>query len=287
MLTKQESLALAFNFREHSNLRGFGAVIRDYLFISLIILINLKFDNLFLYLISIWLIGAFQFALSECLLHEASHCNLFSSRKVNQYSEILLALPFFATYEAFKKEHLQHHNFLLKPEDHIYRDYKLFGFLDKNGQFVKDLNWLWHLVLRPFLGISGVYYFIRNSDFTSLRVILFWLILLSLTFYFGVFKELVLFWFLPLIWCCGAFLYWSEFLDHYLVDQGFGRNRTSKIANFIFHNNGYHATHHQYPFIPFFNLKKAYQKLNQDDDKYLVNSILDFYWRLIAKKQIS
>jgi fatty acid desaturase len=256
-----ETLDLALSFKSRSNLKGFLAISRDYFFIATIIFINLKFENIWLYLISIWLIGAFQFAISECLLHESSHYNLFASRKLNEYAEIFISLPFFATHHDFKIEHIEHHSSLLKPQDHVYEAYKYFGIIDEKG-FIKNINLFWHLIARPFLGISALYYFYNNSNFKSPKVIIFWTILLATAFHFGFLKELFLYWFLPLFWCCGAYLHWSEFLDHYMINDYDGRTRTLGISNFIFHNNGYHATHHQYPYIPFYNLKKAYEKIS-------------------------
>lgn len=260
---QKENLQKSFQFKEKSNIKSIIAISRNYIFIALIILINLKFNNIFLYLISVWLIGAFQFALSESLLHESTHYNLFTVRKANEYCEILLALPFFTTHKDFKDEHLHHHNHLLEKTDHLYKSYVYFKMIDENGNFIKNINPIWHYFIRPFLGIAGIYYFITDSSFKSIKVILFGVILFSLSIYFNFTKELILFWIIPFIWSCKAFLYYSEIADHYDVKEK-SSTRTSTISNWFFHNNGYHLTHHTYPFIPFFNLKKAYEKIQKE-----------------------
>jgi len=272
-------LALSFKNKPTNNYRGALVIFRDYTAISIIIAINLYFkDNLLLHLISIWLIGAFQFAISECLLHETSHYALFGSRKLNEYSEIFTALPFFTTHKFFKEEHLIHHNFLMQEKDHLLEAYKYFGFVNKEDDKTNDkINLFWHLIFRPILGISGIYHFFANADFKNFKVIIFWIVITALAFHYNFIIELIFYWLIPFVWCCGSFLYWSEFLDHYKVENKYGRTRTCKISNIIFHNNGYHLTHHKYPFISSNNLKTAYEALDKEGDTESCKNIFDFF----------
>jgi fatty acid desaturase len=255
----QESL----KFKQQSAVKSIAAISKNYFFIALIIFTNLHFQNILLYFVSVWIIGAFQFALSECLLHESSHCNLFSSHKLNEYCEIFLALPFFISYKDFKQEHMHHHQHLLEESDHLYQSYRHWGLIDAKGNFAK-INKFWHYFVRPISGIAGIYYFIKGASFANLRVIIFWIILFYLSIYFNFTKELFLFWIIPFIWAANAFLFYSETADHYNAKNK-SSTRTSKISNWFFHNNGYHLTHHTYPFIPFFNLKKAYKKIQMSE----------------------
>ena len=66
---------------KRSNARGFFAIFRDITAIAAIGYTSMRCDNILIYLASAWLIGAFQFAMSECLVHEAAHWNLFRSRR--------------------------------------------------------------------------------------------------------------------------------------------------------------------------------------------------------------
>ena len=51
------------------------------------------------YLIGIWIIGVFQYAIYDGLIHEAAHRTLFSGRAWNDHLDFLYALPFFETVE--------------------------------------------------------------------------------------------------------------------------------------------------------------------------------------------
>jgi len=67
---------------------------------------------------------------------------------------------------------------------------------------------------------------------------------------------LLLYWFVPLVWAYSSILYWSEITDHYLAGSE-TRSNVSVFWNVMFHNGGYHWLHHQYPFIPWYQLKGA------------------------------
>ena len=69
------------DFVERSNLKGFVALFLDWGAIFAIIATSVWLDNRIVYLMSIWAIGSFQFAIGESLLHEASHHNLFKNKK--------------------------------------------------------------------------------------------------------------------------------------------------------------------------------------------------------------
>jgi fatty acid desaturase len=77
------------------------------------------------------------------------------------------------------------------------------------------------------------------------------------------------------MFCKGAYLFWSEIADHYNTRSGI-RTRVGWIANFIFHNNGYHHAHHRYPSIPQFNLKKAHKLAFREGDD-ISRGFLDTY----------
>lgn len=317
---EKNNLAIALNFKTRSNLKGLWVILRDYSLIFLIIFINIKFQKHFplylsvaFYLLSCWLIGAFQFAISECLLHEASHYNLFRTRILNKHSQILIAMPFFTTHKFFMDEHLIHHKFLMQKNDHLFQTYGFFKLLNKDGSYRKDINWLWVGCMRPILGISGFYYFIKNSSIFSfllnkiiskqvgehespskiqeemfnkdfMLLIIFWIALLSSVFYYDYVFEFIIYWIIPLIWCCGAFLYWSEIVDHFEVDNKYGRTRNSSISNFFFHNNGYHMTHHKYPFVPFFSIKKVYNRTDKHSDIEACGNFFSFLLSQLRKQ---
>ncbi|ATB40900.1 fatty acid desaturase [Cystobacter fuscus] len=244
-------------FVQRSNLRGFLAIGRDWAAIAAVITVALWLDRWYLYPVAAWLIGAFQFALSEALLHEASHYNLFRKRSWNDRLEFLYGLPFFCTVAQMRAEHLVHHRRLGMPEDQLVADYRALG-LDRPGV---NMFWIWFV--RPVLGFAGAYY----CGVLSLRpwkegrkIVAFWAVVLLICAALGVLHLLVLYWLIPFFWSCQSYLYWSEITDHYRTRTGI-RSNLSPITNFLHHNNGFHYTHHHYPTIPWYLLPKATEAL--------------------------
>ena len=77
-----------------------------------------------------------------------------------------------------------------------------------------------------------------------------------------------------MLWCRYTFLYWSEVGDHYNTESGM-RSTLGRGYNWLFHNNGYHAVHHEFPTIPFYRLRDAYYGLEfveTDTSKSLWNT---------------
>ena len=111
------------DFIERSNLRGFTVLFLDWAAIFGIIIISVWMNNWIVYLISVWAIGSFQYAIGESLFHEASHYNLFKTKKINDYLEWIYAVPFFVDMTQYRKEHLDHHHKSGTELDHIVRDY--------------------------------------------------------------------------------------------------------------------------------------------------------------------
>jgi fatty acid desaturase len=206
-------------------------------------------------------IGALQFGPGEALAHEASHYNLFRSRVWNDRLEVLYALPFFTTMDAYRTEHLDHHGRLAKRNDHVVRDYAYHG-LDLD---YPRAAWVWFG--KPALGLTAFeyvrYLWIMNSAQAWIKVAIFWVPVLAICAASGLLPALLFYWFLPLFAVFAPLLHWSEISDHYRTRTG-TRSRTSRIHNLLWHNNGYHAIHHHFPKIPFYNLARAHRALKGD-----------------------
>jgi fatty acid desaturase len=246
-----------------SNLKGISAISRDTLLISLIIFLDVKANNLPLYLLSLWAIGALQFAMSECLLHEAAHRNLFRWRRANDLCEVFVGLPFFQTVGSYRAEHRLHHIYPLQERDRLCEEYVSYGLEDpRQSKF-----WLWFI--KPVIGYSVVMMksmlCCEKSWLDWLKLSVFWIITTGCFYYFDLAYYLIVYWLVPLVFCKGAFLFWSEVSDHYNTSSG-TRTRIGLISNFIFHNNGYHHAHHRYPSITQFNLKKAHRLACREGD---------------------
>lgn len=269
------------NFIERSNLRGFVTLFVDWGAIIAIMLTSVWLDNFLVYLISVWAIGSFQFSIGEVLFHEASHYNLFRTRKLNDSLEFLYALPFFVDMTQYRFYHIPHHNRLHTKEDHIVEDYEIHGLNKLN----KNIFWLWFV--KPIMGYSGFFYLRYviqlNPRKSALKFFLFWSPVIALCLYFNVFYLLILYWFVPLLWSFASFYYWSEIGEHYNTKTG-TRSDISPLKNFFHHNAGYHYIHHECPSIPWYNLSKAHKALcpNESD---IAKGFFDIYYQM--KKPIS
>jgi fatty acid desaturase len=210
-------------------------------------------------LMAVWFIGYIQFCLGEALLHEASHYNLFKSRRLHAWLQCLYAYPFFQTLHGFQKEHHLHHVDLMGGGDQTMKDYRRYG-LDAARH--PDMFFIWFI--KPFLGGPTWYYLRSGPDLDTrsscLQLGLFWLPLLVFCTWAGFLDILILYWFLPLVWPFPIFQYWSEIEEHFNTRTG-ARSNLSRWGNFFKHNEGYHWIHHRYPSIPFYKLKEAHEAL--------------------------
>ena len=206
-------------------------------------------------LLSIWVIGYLQFCLGEALLHEASHYNLFASRRLHYLLQGVYAYPFFQTLNGFQHEHLLHHSNLMGAKDVTMHDYHRYGLTATKP----NMFYIWFL--KPFLGGPTWYYLKSGPDFDSwssrLQLVAFWVPVLALFIATGTWEFLVVYWMIPLVWSFPIFQYWSEIEEHYNTLSG-ARSNVSFWDNFFKHNEGYHWIHHRYPTIPFYRLPEAH-----------------------------
>lgn len=207
-----------------------------------------------------FLIAVRQNALIDALGHDATHYNLFSSKKANQNTEFILFIPFFYSFHMYRKEHALHHSFLMQDIDPAYQNYRHWGVLDKNA------NWTWIWWMRPFLLydlpsiLSDLWENLRDDADFRWKSLVFWLPLIGLSIGFGFWPILLLYWVVPLLWLVPVIEYWTEVADHYAL-LGDGDTRDSRgrfLGRFLRgHYDGYHTLHHMYPRIPWFHLKRA------------------------------
>ena len=253
----QRAAVRARAFVERSTPRALLALARDWGAIVLIAWGAEAAEHPVAYLAAAWAIGLFQFALGEAMLHEASHYNLFPSKRWNLWLEALYGLPFFRTVSQFQAEHNLHHRRLGSAEDHLNDDYYAWG-ITRPPQ-----KWFWLWFLKPATGYAGWFYLGSLSLRpwrSGVRVAAFWTAVAAAFWATGSLRLLVLYWLVPFFWCFASFLYWSEIQDHCNTASG-TRSNLSPLANLLTHNNGYHYIHHLYPAIPWYRLPEAYAAL--------------------------
>jgi len=222
-----------------------------------------------IYLISVFIIGSRQYALGEVLVHDASHGNLSSNRRINNVLGTALSWLFLFTFQGYRRFHLQHHNLSLgDPENSIYEQYEDWR-LPISGSPLSTLHVFWLLILRPIFGIvaffqayttvSDLYW---DRDFKENSFMFFtWVIGLIIFWQVGILWEFFIYWVVPYFYVFATMNYWSEISDHYRCGVSETRTYIGWGWNRLFGGNlGYHIIHHKYPGIPWFNLRIAHQK---------------------------
>ncbi len=265
-----------------SDRRGVLALARDWGAIAALAALGLRTRGPAAYVAIVWLIGAFQFAIGECLLHEASHYNLFRTRSWNDRLEFLYALPFFMTLSQFREEHLAHHRDVGTSQDELLADYRLLG-LDR-----PDANMFWIWFVKPLTGFAGYFYLtklsLRPFWTCGLKLTAFWGAVLAAAAHFGALRVVALYWLVPLWWCHTSFLYWSEIQDHFGTRAG-TRSIVGALNNALFHNNGYHAAHHARPGVPWYRLRDEHRDFlaaGKHHPQDLSSGFIDTYRQLRA-----
>ncbi|RME25896.1 MAG: fatty acid desaturase [Deltaproteobacteria bacterium] len=250
------------DFVRRSDLRGALALLRDWGLIFATAFVAEHIGTAWARAAAVLLIGRIQFGIGEALLHEASHHNLFRTRRLNDALQVLYALPFFVTLQAWRAEHLRHHRLLGEPGDHIVDDYGHYGLLDPQPR----LRWIWFG--RPLCGLvafdylRGLFEINRPRDWAVVAGT--WAIVLGAGTIGGHLELVLLYHVLPQLLVFAPLLYWSEIADHYRTRTGC-RSRTGALANWFGHDNGYHEIHHRYETIPFHQLRAAHRALLGDD----------------------
>lgn len=246
------------DFVERSNLRGFTVLFLDWAAIFGIVALSVWINNWVVYLISVGAIGSFQYAIGEALFHEASHYNLFKTKKLNDYLEWIYAIPFFVDMTQYRKEHLDHHYKIGTKFDHIARDYEYQGLNNPKT----NVFWIWFI--KPFTGYAGLFYFRfsvkLNPLKSAIKFAIFWLPVISIFWYYDALHLLALYWFVPFFTSYTIFFYWAEICEHFHTNSCC-RSDIGFLKNLFHHNGGYHYVHHMYPTIPWYRLPEAHNAL--------------------------
>jgi fatty acid desaturase len=251
-------------------------------------------DALWATSLAILFIGTRQYGLGEVLVHEASHHNLSSNRRLNDGIGIVLSWSVFFTFEGYRRFHLQHHRTPLDdPANSIIEEYQDWR-LPLTGEPVSAARMLWLIVLRPLAGVIGLYHLwgiasdaYYDSDLKENTCMwFFWAALVALLSWFGVLGLLVLYWLIPLIFVFATLNYWSEVGDHYRTSELLTRSNVGMAWNRLIAGNvGYHVVHHKYPSIPWFRLRAAHARFKDDVPGQACDGLLGSFRQMLAGHQ--
>jgi fatty acid desaturase len=284
-------------------------IIFNYLQILLsLILVYISDNKVFVSVLAIIFIGTAQYSLMV-IAHDGLHRNFVSKIKTNDLLNDLLILGMFGSAcRVNRNNHSQHHKFsssLNDPDRYKYVN-KDKDSLIKFNIFLSGFSSFFRTLKNVFLNKE----FKQKNEINTklnlkeLSIILFWqfslIILLSKFFgYFGYF----LYWFLPIY----LFAYRGDlnrvFCEHNELNDDENINDTNYrlitfdnpnlLERLLFcpNNMNYHAEHHLFPQIPYYNLKKAHDIIRQNGkykDKLKLRSsyfghLIKYYQKLNAK----
>ena len=262
-----------FNYRDFVSPNDFVSafwIAANYILIAGTAFACIYFDHLFWYLYfpAVFFIATRQNALQDALGHDSTHYNLFKRKRWNVYGEFFYFVPMFDEFHRYRKDHAIHHKEVWAEEDPARLAFERWGLLKPN------VNWFYAWFIKPFLLLDFVYFW--RETFTDLledpryriRILGFWLPIIAASIVFGFWDWLLLYWFVPMLWLKPAVEFWTEVNDHFNVQVGDTRDSRGLFYSLILrsHNDGYHALHHRYPKIPWYNLKKAHKVWSKDRD---------------------
>jgi fatty acid desaturase len=171
-LNSPDFLRRVNGLRHLNNLTNWFYVVREYLFLAIVIGATITFyehradwDLAWLWnapvtLLAIALIGAGQHRLTT-LGHEASHYMLFRNRKLNELaSDLLCMFPMWSTTHHYRLQHLAHHQFPNDPE----RDPDVMQ-MDASGHRyqwpMSPRRFIWQCIVKQWLVLPKLIRYIR------------------------------------------------------------------------------------------------------------------------------
>lgn len=214
------------------------------------------------YLFAVIIIAARQHALLV-IMHEGTHFRIFKNTKINDFvSDVFAAYPIFFSTMDYRNGHLPHHRHTNTDQDPDWvRKIAL-----PEWQFPQSKSTIAKTLARQ-IGIGGVEWLVAMTRSTKdKRKVVYWAAVLGLVAAFGVWKEFLLFWMVPIMTFFPLFQRIRSIAEHFGLKRSHEMNSTRNILahpveTFFFspHNVNYHLAHHMYPSVPYYNLKSLHE----------------------------
>lgn len=205
-------------------------------------------------------------------MHEATHYTLFPKKWQNWLYGVVSMLPVMITFVAFKEDHMEHHKY-----NRSYRDPDSFtmgkrGFLDFLTYYAYIaisivLTMIHFTIIYPIKAFTPKLWAIHLGEI-ALKLLCYWG-LITWAQHAGLIEDVLEVW----LWPIAAFSLFNSMrfiVEHYETpwDQGkLAGTRTltsNPVHSFFWNNINYHAGHHLYPKVPYFNLVKLYDMVKPD-----------------------
>lgn len=208
--------------------------------------------------------------------HDGIHGLISTNKKINDFfSRYFFHAPIMFSFNRYRVLHLLHHKYLgsnLDPDQPIdnetpknYRNY-FFTTLKRVfiGHHIYTAVLFYTDITRIFSNNQSQ---IRNYKKDSLNLVLFWLCILSISYYYGLLTAVVVIWLIPLSFFSLVVELFS-LLQHRNIDSAdpaYTREifPTGFIHFFFPAGVSYHKIHHDDVTIPWYNLKKCLEDSNR------------------------
>ena len=239
----------------------------------------IQFPSIWLYIISIIVIGARMHALA-ILMHDATHFRFLKRKSWNdRITNWFTMYPIFTSIENYRANHLTHHQHLNTDEDPDWAA-KLgtqpYTFPKSKTEFILfSLSYFFfYRGIKDGLGLLvrfGKMAKLKGTNMPAQKTekIVYYIILFSLITVLGIWKYYLLFWIVPYLTTLFMFQYIRSVAEHFgelKYDNLLNATRSTKVnwlEAFILapHEVGYHLEHHLYPGVPYYNLPKLHDLL--------------------------
>ena len=248
----------------------------DWLSVFGAIALAMHYSNIIVSALTIIWVGARQHAIG-IILHDGAHNRLYKSRTINRWvSELFLAWPLNITIDGYRLEHFSHHRWVGTDQDPDWLRTRNSDYVFPKSRFKIFMVYFAHLIgLRTIRDVHNMVFVSRIglSPKMSVNILksIYTVAIHAPIIYFGYWKELLLYWYLPYFTVLIFLLHIRIVAEHF----GFGKNSfmmsRNVYTNFIGelliapHGVNYHLDHHIFPTVPFYNLKKFHKELLKDD----------------------
>lgn len=259
--------------------RGMMAVAFRWLFIAAAAALVFFWPSIWSYLLAVLLVGTSMYAMYS-LTHEGLHYHLHPDKRVNDaICKVFLSWPLGLDIRQMRHDHLQHHKHQGTENDPEWQHLQYDEF-----RFPLSLK---RFVLISFLDLTGWNYFryklqrYAHAPIHSFKKDWKYLLLFSMLVLLSIRTDTlnVFFfcWFFPYIslyqWLNRVRLYTEHF--NLLSETADTRSLVLPAWQQFFiapHGLGYHKAHHLYPAVPFYNLHRLHQML-QDHETYRLKNV--------------
>jgi|SRR5690554_873258 len=277
-------------FSEKNDIIPSLVIMTEWVIISSIFFISVSLQHWAIYLVGAIIMSTRLYAF-QSLSHEACHYHLHSNKKTNEViAHLLVTWPIFVHLDTMRKAHLTHHRHLQTEKDpevkHL--DYPEFQIPLSKKQFLT-------ICLKDLSGFNFVKYrwkklpkTILMQDLPPLQRLFYTFLFLTLL-YFNLLLPAIVLWLIPYMTIYQLLnrirLYYEHFNLNKNKEHPLRTLHLSRLGAFFLapYSLGYHAEHHLFPGIPFYNLPQLHKIISRNNRYSHSIELETNYLKMISK----